>query len=107
VAAASAGARQAPAPAPSWSDIASNSEFIRTLPETGLADAVSFRLFFGYRDESVIRFAENSDGSISLKSQLHPPIQRQAGEVRGFNETHTSILSSEAVLGALLEAIEQ
>ncbi len=106
VAYAAAGAQQAPTPVPSWKDIGQNSPFIQALPKRALAGSIRFRLFFGYRDESIVRFFHNSDGVIQLKSQLHSPVQQQAAVVRGFDETHTSILSSSAAVNAIYNALD-
>jgi len=46
-----------------------------------------------------------NDGTVPVASELAPLAQEQARHLRGFPETHTSILSSPAVSAALNRAL--
>jgi pimeloyl-ACP methyl ester carboxylesterase len=101
--AASMGLKYAPAIIPVWHDIVPGSTFLNDLCQTGLPENTPHYLFFGYQGSS--RFAGgNSDGVVSIASQLHMPVQEQAALVRGYNETHTSILKN-ANLQTLINTI--
>jgi pimeloyl-ACP methyl ester carboxylesterase len=100
------GLHQAPEIVSSWKDIANGSDFLKGLYNSPLTKKVSFYLFFGFKDESVIKKAECSDGKIFLRSQLFPVIQKDAFIVRGFDETHVSILNSKDVADNIRELIK-
>ncbi len=101
------GVERAPLVVPSWRDVASGSGFLERLYDQKLPGHLDFRLFFGYRNPGTVRIGDNSDGTISLRSQLHPPAQFEAKQVSGFDETHTSILRSEEVAEKLNELLEE
>jgi pimeloyl-ACP methyl ester carboxylesterase len=88
------GLTQAPIIIPSWRDIASRSDFLKEMFKSPLHKSISFSLFFAFKDKSLIRGAETSDGVVILKSQLYYLAQRDASIIRGFDESHESILKS-------------
>ncbi len=95
--------RWSPVLAPVWTDITPGSPFLTTLLAQPLP--IPHALLFSYHRQRVIG-AVNSDGVVSLQSELVPSVQEQAVMVRGINETHTGILRSEetsAILNRLLE----
>lgn len=100
------GVERAPLVVPSWRDVASGSGFLERLYDQPLPEHLNFQLFFGYRSPGPVRVGDNSDGTISLRSQLHPPAQAEAWRVTGFDETHTTILRSESVARKLNELLE-
>ncbi|MFA5073126.1 MAG: hypothetical protein WC539_04440 [Nitrospirota bacterium] len=85
-----------PAKVPAWLDIGAKSNFIQTLGNRPIPDKLPFYLFFTYKTPSTSRQPENSDGAVSIRSQLNPLIQASATRVIGFNETHVGVLNSEA-----------
>ncbi|BCL77377.1 hypothetical protein JHS3_31130 [Jeongeupia sp. HS-3] len=99
------GAERAPVPIPSWQDLAPESDFLRGLFGAALPDTVPHQLFFGYRGGSML-IQGNSDGTIALSSQLALPAQQGAVRVVGFDETHSSILTSLAVADELNRVLE-
>lgn len=105
-AAAAKGVKHAPYTVPSWVDIAEGSDYIESLSNVSIKDNIDFRLFFSYGDTGP-RSGDNSDGVISLKSQLKPQFQSEATRVEGFNESHTSILTSETVINRLNETLSE
>ncbi len=97
------GAEYAPAAAPSWVDMAPDSNFINALAGTGLPEQIPHYLLFSYRGGDTL--GDKADGSVTLSSQLPPDYQRNAAQVIGFNETHVSILSSEEPLQTLKQLL--
>jgi hypothetical protein len=61
-------------------------------------------LLFSYAGGSR-RMREANDGTVSIASQLDPRMQSHARRVRGFNESHTSILESVEVSAMLNEEL--
>ena len=88
---------------PSWIDLAPESPFQRKLFETHLPPMFHHYLLFSYKGRRGALSTENDDGAVSLASQLHPKAQHSAEKIMGFNEDHTSILSSEDVIFQLNE----
>jgi pimeloyl-ACP methyl ester carboxylesterase len=101
------GLTQAPIIIPSWREIASRSDFLKEMFKTPLHKSISFSLFFAYKDKSVIRGAETSDGVVILRSQLYYLAQRDASIVRGFNESHDSMLTSKQVAEEILFVLDK
>jgi hypothetical protein len=58
---------------------------------------LTYHLFFSHRGGYNVMSGGNTDGVVSLKSQLLPAAQDRVETVRGFDEDHTSILKSNAV----------
>ncbi len=101
-AAAQRGVDRAPVVAPSWYDMATGSPFQRSLLDTALPPMLGHDLLFSFAG-GPRRMGEANDGVVTVASQLEPRVQSHARAVRGFNETHTSILESVEV-SALLNA---
>ena len=75
--AAESGLAWAPAVIPMWEDVVPGSEFLSSLLKTPLPDSIPHYLLFSYRGSN--RFIrENSDGVISLSSQLRQEVQDAA-----------------------------
>lgn len=91
---------------PAWRDIATKSDFLRDLTQQPFPDKLPFYLLFAYKDPSAIKNAENSDGSVTILSQLEPSVQSGASKVLGFNETHMGILNSEAARESFLRLLD-
>jgi pimeloyl-ACP methyl ester carboxylesterase len=99
VAAAEMGAKHSPLVFPAWLDMAPGSPFIKTLFDAPLRPSVSTHLFFGYVG------GNGTDGAMSLESMLRPAAQQQAGRVRGFAESHRTILRSADSVRAVNESL--
>ena len=82
---------------PSWRDLNPQNAFIGNLYRKPLPEFVHHELIYAYKNPGTIKIGENSDGVVTLTSQLHPPAQRQASGQFGFNNTHTDSLQSEEV----------
>lgn len=96
------GVRHSPVVVPSWKDLRPQGPFLKALFDGRLPAGLDYYLFFGHRDRGLLR--PNSDGTVTLRSQLAPQAQAEAQSVYGFDEDHTSILSSPEVL-ARYEAV--
>ena len=95
--AAQSGVNRAPVVAPSWYDMAPGSPFLRSLLEPELPPTITFDLLFSYAGRFRLGVRGANDGVVTLASQLDLRAQAQAGRVRGFDETHTTILQSSDV----------
>lgn len=98
--AAAYGVEQSPLVVPSWYDMVSDSPFLKKLRDTPLPPDVEFDLLFGYRGKA-IRNGELSDGTVMFNSVLDDDMQGAASHIWGFDEDHTSILKSPAVMQKL------
>ena len=105
VASAASGVKWAPTVVPVWYDLYPESEYVSTLFDTPLPENVPHNLIFGFRQESFLG-SGSSDGVIELSSQLRDAAQDQAVSIRGFDESHVSILHSDAVIGNVVSLID-
>ncbi len=101
------GVEYSPAVVPSWNDMQANGRFIQTLFQRPLPNDMDYYLFFGHAGKYSVLRSSNTDGAITLASELRPAAQAEARMVYGFNENHTGILRSPQVFAryaALLDA---
>lgn len=98
VATAATGVAISPVVIPSWIDLARASDFINALHRRSLPDVVTFNLFFAYGNSHFLKVGANGDEVISLESQLDKKAEKEAENIRGFNETHSEILESEQMI---------
>lgn len=96
-------AASSPVLAPSWKDVAADSEFLKKIKGEPMPEHVKFYLFFGYGGNEI---GESSDGAIPVRSQLDPSVQSEAQKVFGFNEDHRHVLSSGQVTEQLRKILE-
>jgi pimeloyl-ACP methyl ester carboxylesterase len=102
------GVEQAPVVAPSWYDMAPDSDFLQSLLAEPLPREIPFHLLFTYGDPSALIRGAN-DGAVTLSSQLDDRAQHQAVQVYGFDVGHGAILRSPAAaaeLNRILATIE-
>lgn len=105
-AAAEIGADRAPVAIPVWYDMAPGSAYIQSLFVSQWPDDLPFYLLFTHKGTSSILSGGNSDGAVSIASQLAEPAQLAASLQLGFHEDHTSVLKSadlHKTLNALLD----
>ena len=96
VASARLGAAFAPCAIPSWIDIAPGSPFLRSLHAASLPSSVRHHLFFSYRNGRT-SVDMDTDGVVTVASQLEQDAHVQAARVYGFSASHTGILTSPLV----------
>jgi len=94
--AAEMGLKYAPAVIPVWHDMVPGSPFLKDVFAKTLPPETDHYLLFSYQGSSSFA-GGNSDGVVSIASQLYPEAQAGAAVVRGFDETHTSILNNAAM----------
>ena len=99
------GVRQSPVVIPSWIDMQPEGDFIRSLYRLKMPESVRFYMFYGYRG-SRTPFGVNNDGTSPLASLLDRRPQSEAKMNFAFDEDHTSLLSSEAVLSQYLTVLD-
>jgi pimeloyl-ACP methyl ester carboxylesterase len=95
--AAARGVSRAPAVVPSWRNMVPSSPFLTELYRRPLPPEIPHHLFFSYSGRSRL-MAQNNDGAVTLESQLDYRVQEKAQRLRGFNENHVTILSSEEMV---------
>ena len=101
------GVRYAPTAIPAWYDLVPGSPFLKELLAEPLPSQVDFFLLFAYRNSNNFFSDENSDGVVTLHSQLEWRAQNQAKETIGFDEDHSGILSSEKVAKKLTRLMNE
>jgi pimeloyl-ACP methyl ester carboxylesterase len=104
VASAKSGVEWAPTVVPVWRDMDPDSEFVTTLFDTPLPGGLPHQLLFGFKQSSIFG-SDSSDGVVKLTSQLRNAAQEQAFAMRGYDESHVSILSSDAVITEVYEIL--
>lgn len=99
---ASMGVNYAPVAVPSWFDMVPGSQYLESLYKDSFAGVLDYYLLFGFNNSGGGVFgAENTDGTVTLKSQLSSQAQDEAIEIRGFNQTHVGILNDESIVDKL------
>jgi pimeloyl-ACP methyl ester carboxylesterase len=91
------GVQYSPAVVPSWNDVQANGRFIQKLYQHPLPRDVDYYLFFGHGGGYSLLRSANTDGAVTLASELRPLAQAEAKMVYGFDEDHTGILRSPQV----------
>ena len=102
---AESGVKRAPVAIPSWVDISPESKFLNALYAQSALFAVPHALLFAYRRDREFRLA-NTDGRVTLKSQLEPRIRNSAFAIDGINADHSGILRSEAAFEKFSQIID-
>jgi pimeloyl-ACP methyl ester carboxylesterase len=96
---------RAPVVAPSWYDVAPRSPFLRSLLEPELPPTLPYDLLYSYSGSSRFMYSDPNDGSVTIASQLLPHALLLARRVRGFDESHMSILRNASVAALLNEEL--
>ena len=91
------GLKYAPNIIPVWNDMSPKSNFIQSLFDPKLQKPLKHSLLFGYKGSSLL-VNENSDGVVTIDSQLRAVTQEKAEVVKGFNENHMSILENKKLV---------
>ena len=91
---AASGVDNSPAVVPAWYDMVPDSKYQQEIFATPWPARLSYHLFFTHHGGYNVMAGGNTDGVVSLASQLFPAAQDRAATLRGFDEDHTSILRS-------------
>lgn len=102
---AATGVDNSPAVVPSWYDMVPGSPYQERVFSGPWPDRLDYHLLFSHRGGYNVMSGGNTDGVVSLKSQLLPAAQDRAVSIRGFDEDHTSILRSKAAIAHLMSII--
>ncbi|TKB25467.1 alpha/beta hydrolase [Desulfopila sp. IMCC35006] len=87
------GVKYSPGVIPAWKDLGQQSEFVQSIYRKTLPDTLEFYLLFGHEgNHNPLR--PNTDGVVTLASELDPRVQAEAKMIYGFNEDHNNILTS-------------
>jgi len=100
------GVSGSPAVVPCWYDMVPGSDYLEGLYRTPLPTDIQFVLLFSHKGGYNMMTGGNTDGTVSLQSQLILPAQNSASLVRGFDEDHNSILLSKVVIDMVIRLIE-
>lgn len=98
------GINNAPLVVPSWHSLRPNGEFIRSLFRNPIPETFSHYLLFAYENEGD---STDSDGVVSVNSQLAIPFINGFADVQGFNTTHSGILSYQPAIDRVISLIEK
>ncbi len=101
------GVKQSPVLIDSWRDLAAGSKFLNSLFAEPLPGNTTFHLMFSYRSGPGIGFGANSDGAVTIASQLPIAAQCQAEHVFGFDANHGGILTSKEVFEVYEKLIDE
>ena len=96
--AASQGVDHAPVAIPSWFDMVPGSPYLEELFRSPLPQHTNYYLLFSHKGPGAgFLGLDNSDGTVSIASQLPMRAQQVATRIWGFDESHVSILRSHQV----------
>ncbi|MGB8435202.1 MAG: alpha/beta fold hydrolase, partial [Burkholderiales bacterium] len=99
------GVERSPAVVPSWIDMQVDSEFQQAIFARPLPATTAYYLLWAQTDPAQ-PVERATDGTVSVSSQLQPDAVRDAKEVLGFTENHTSVLRSPAVIATYLRILQ-
>ena len=99
------GLKYAPDVIPVWNDMAPKSQFLEKLFDVEYKKPLKHALLFGYKGSNLL-VNENSDGVVTIDSQLRLEVQKRASTVRGFNEDHMSILKNRELVELINDLLE-
>lgn len=91
------GVEYSPAVIPSWIDMATDSPYQLEIFAKPFAPPLRYYLLYSQTDPKAPIETAN-DGAVAVSSQLRKEAVRDALQVQGFTETHTSILRSPTVI---------
>ena len=105
------GVEKSPIVVLSWRGLAPGSEFLDGLfysdfparrVRRRLPESVAYHMLFGFRGGGL---SGSSDGVVAMSSQLRPEAQEEARSLRGYDATHTGILSDPAAVARVTEIL--
>lgn len=86
-----------PNPQANWIDLAPGSQFLNEMHAAKLSTA--FVLFAVTRD-----LQQETDGTISLRSQMNPDMARKANQIHQLTESHVGVLTNPETVRAIVDA---
>lgn len=97
------GVEQSPVIIPSWFDMVPGSPYLTALQTATLPPTLPHYLVTSY--EGGRAGGRNTDGTVSLQSQLEPHVQRAAARVVALGTDHDAILEAAETFGAVNEIL--
>lgn len=101
VAAAASGVMWSPGVVPAWRDIRPGSNFLQGLYRRPLPDGLPHTLVFSYQDRGC------DDSVVTIETQLREETQQEAWRIRGFQRSHSEVLTSEDVWGVVEDSLNE
>ncbi|MCH6256271.1 hypothetical protein MLD52_06910 [Puniceicoccaceae bacterium K14] len=90
---------------PVWRDLNPEKQFVRGLFRNEYPESLKHHLFYAYENDAFMKFGKNSDGVVSMASQLDKRAQEGAINQFGFESGHVSILEDRDMIEATLEVL--
>jgi pimeloyl-ACP methyl ester carboxylesterase len=103
VATAGFGAMYSPLAVPSWLDLAPDSSFLRATRNDALPVTVAHHLFYSYLGST--RRPSDTDGVVTLASQLAAHARTNAAQEHGFSAEHSAILADPSAFERFAEVL--
>jgi len=89
------GVSESPIVIASWRDLATNSDYIKSLHQWTIPKSIPYHLFFSYLPN------EDGDGSVPMHSQLSISLQDEAKRIYATQGSHTGVLADEQFINRL------
>jgi pimeloyl-ACP methyl ester carboxylesterase len=94
---------------PAWKDMVPDSRFLNHIFSKSIPDRIEYYLLFSHKGRGA-SFRGNTDGAVTLASQLDSGAQKESLRTVGFDEDHDSILCSKEMadqLNAIFRDVDQ
>lgn len=91
---------------PAWRDLNPGNEFIKRLFRKPLPEFTRHHLVYAFHNDGLVKLGENSDGVVTLSSQLRLEAQEAATGQFGINNSHTGVLLDPALLENFREQLK-
>lgn len=94
------GVEESPIVIASWRDLASNSDYVKSLHQWTMPESIPYHLFFTYLP------GEDGDGNVPMSSQLSVSLQNEAKKIYATQGSHTGVLKDDKFIKRLIKVIE-
>lgn len=101
------GSQKSPVILPAWRDLHPDSEFILAMNQKPFPEQVEHHLFYAHNGDHPPESSNSTDGVVPLSSQLTAPAREKATALYGFEETHTGVITNQAVIQAIIRIAEE
>jgi len=91
---------------PAWRDLNPQNAYITQLFRKPLPEFTHHMLYYAFGNDDFLKNGENSDGVVSLSSQLRTEVQTQSSRQMGINATHTGILNDDGLISDILNQLD-
>jgi len=93
------GVEESPIVIASWRDLASNSDYVKSLHQWTIPKSIPYHLFFTYLP------GEDGDGNVPMSSQLSLSLQNEAKRIYANQGSHTGVLADERFIERLIKVM--